>query len=145
MKQSEGLTGAITGIGCVLPRPVLTLCNLSRAAALGDVEEMMEKYAFRMTLKPGMAEEYRRRHDAIWPELVALLHEAGVRDYSIHLDPETNALFGVLWRTSDHRMNGLPQTEVMQEWWAYMADLMETQPNGNEPVAIPLPRMFHME
>ncbi|HBM59746.1 MAG TPA: L-rhamnose mutarotase, partial [Citreicella sp.] len=51
----------------------------------------MEKYAFRMTLRPGCAEDYRRRHDAIWPELAALLHEAGVRDYSIHLDPDTSA------------------------------------------------------
>lgn len=42
----------------------------------------MEKYAFRMTLNPGAEAEYRRRHDAIWPELVALLKEAGVEDYS---------------------------------------------------------------
>ena len=105
----------------------------------------MEKYAFKMKLKPGCVEEYKLRHDAIWPNLVDLLRTAGVRDYSIYLDEETLTLFGVLWRTSDHRMNGLPQTEVMQEWWAYMADLMETQPNDNEPVAIPLPRMFHME
>ena len=46
-----------------------------------------------------MEAEYRRRHDEIWPELVALLKEAGVSDYSIHLDRETNTLFGVLWRT----------------------------------------------
>ena len=106
---------------------------------------MTEKYAFRMFLNPGCVAEYKKRHDDIWPELSALLQAAGVSDYSIYLDEETLTLFGVLWRTSDHRMNGLPQTEVMQEWWAYMADLMETQPNGNEPVAIPLPRMFHME
>ncbi|GGO33938.1 L-rhamnose mutarotase [Gemmobacter aquaticus] len=103
----------------------------------------MEKYAFRMTLKPGMAEEYRRRHDAIWPELVALLHEAGVRDYSIHLDPETNALFGVLWRPEDHGMADLPTHPVMQKWWAHMADIMATHPD-NEPVAVPLVPMFHL-
>ena len=56
----------------------------------------MQKYAFKMQLNPGMADEYRRRHDAIWPELVALLKAAGISDYSIHLDPETGALFGVL-------------------------------------------------
>ena len=105
----------------------------------------MEKVAFKMKLKPGYVEEYRSRHDAIWPKLVDLLRVSGIRDYSIYLDEETLTLFGVLWRTSDHRMNGLPQTEVMQEWWAYMADLMETQPNDNEPVAIPLPHMYHME
>ncbi|MFT3847627.1 MAG: L-rhamnose mutarotase [Propionivibrio sp.] len=105
----------------------------------------MEKIAFKMKLKPGHVAEYRARHDAIWPKLVDLLRVSGVRDYSIYIDEETLTLFGVLWRTTDHRMDELPQTDVMQEWWAYMADLMETQPNGNEPVAIPLPRMFHME
>lgn len=103
----------------------------------------MEKYAFRMTLNPGRAEEYRRRHDAIWPELVALLKEAGVEDYSIHLDPETNALFGVLWRRDDHGMEALPAHPVMRKWWAHMADVMATHPD-NEPVAVPLVPMFHM-
>ncbi|TIQ98756.1 MAG: L-rhamnose mutarotase, partial [Mesorhizobium sp.] len=51
---------------------------------------MAEKYAFRMKLNPGMKAEYKRRHDDIWPSLVALLKQAGVSDYSIHLDDETN-------------------------------------------------------
>jgi L-rhamnose mutarotase len=104
----------------------------------------MEKYAFRMRLNPGMAEEYKRRHDAIWPELSALLKEAGVSDYSIHLDDETNLLFGVLWRRDDHSMADLPNHPVMQRWWAFMADIMETKPD-NEPVAVPLVTVFHME
>lgn len=103
----------------------------------------MQKYAFRMTLKPGMADEYRRRHDAIWPELTDLLKQAGISDYSIHLDPETNALFGVLWRADDHAMNDLPAHPVMRKWWAHMADLMETHAD-NEPAAIPLIPMFHL-
>ncbi|ANT62003.1 L-rhamnose mutarotase [Salipiger sp. CCB-MM3] len=103
----------------------------------------MEKYAFRMVLNPGCAEEYKRRHDAIWPELAALLKDAGVEDYSIHLDPETNHLFGVLWRREDHGMDALPQTEVMQRWWAHMADIMQTKPD-NEPLAVPLQPMFHL-
>ncbi len=47
---------------------------------------MAEKYAFKMQLNPGMKAEYKRRHDEIWPALVALLKQAGVSDYSIHLD-----------------------------------------------------------
>jgi L-rhamnose mutarotase len=103
----------------------------------------MEKYAFRMRLNPGMAEEYKARHDAIWPELVELLKDAGISDYSIHLDEETNLLFGVLWRTDDHSMADLPSHPVMQKWWAYMADIMETRAD-NEPVAVPLATVFHM-
>ena len=103
----------------------------------------MEKYAFKMRLNPGMEAEYRRRHDEIWPELVTLLQEAGIRDYSIHLDPETSILFGVLWRREDHGMAALPEQPVMKCWWAHMADIMETHAN-DEPVAVPLVPVFHM-
>ncbi|ESY61384.1 MULTISPECIES: L-rhamnose mutarotase [Mesorhizobium] len=105
---------------------------------------MPEKYAFKMKLRPGMKAEYQKRHDEIWPSLVALLKQAGVSDYSIHLDEETNILFGVLWRRDDHGMDDLPGHPVMQRWWADMADLMETKPD-NEPVAVPLETVFHME
>ncbi|TIV95538.1 MAG: L-rhamnose mutarotase [Mesorhizobium sp.] len=104
---------------------------------------MMEKYAFKMRLNPGMKAEYKRRHDEIWPALVALLKQAGVSDYSIHLDEETNILFGVLWRRDDHGMADLPKHSVMRRWWAHMADVMETRAD-NEPVAVPLETMFHM-
>jgi L-rhamnose mutarotase len=102
-----------------------------------------EKYAFKMKLLPGKEAEYKKRHDEIWPELSALLKEAGVSDYSIHLDPETNILFGVLWRKAGHTMADLPKQPVMKKWWAHMADIMETHPD-NEPVAKPLTNVFHM-
>lgn len=104
----------------------------------------MQKYAFRMRLKPGCRDEYRRRHDAIWPELVELLKQAGISDYSIHLDPETDALFAVLWRRDDHGMDELPRHPVMRRWWDHMADIMEVHPD-NEPVAVPLETLFHMD
>ena len=103
----------------------------------------MEKYAFKMRLNPGCRAEYIKRHDAIWPELVTLLKDAGVTDYSIHLDAATNTLFGVLWRKNEHGMDALPDHPVMQKWWANMADIMETHAD-NEPVATPLENVFHM-
>lgn len=103
----------------------------------------MEKYAFKMQLTPGCRDEYQRRHDEIWPELVTLLKDAGISDYSIHLDEETGILFGVLWRNDDHKMDSLPGHAIMQKWWAHMADIMETKPD-NEPVAVPLIPVFHM-
>jgi len=102
-----------------------------------------EKFAFTMKLNPGMEDEYRRRHDEIWPELVTLLKEAGVEDYSIHLDRDTGTLFGVLWRPKDHRMDDLPNHPVMKRWWAYMADIMATN-SDNSPVQKPLVGVFHM-
>jgi L-rhamnose mutarotase len=51
----------------------------------------MKRHAFKMKLKPGIAAEYKKRHDEIWPELRA----AGVSDYSIFFDEATNILFAV--------------------------------------------------
>jgi L-rhamnose mutarotase len=104
---------------------------------------MTERYAFKMFLNPGCAAEYRRRHDAIWPELVCLLTEAGVANYSIHLDQETSILFAYLERGEDHRMEALPDHPVMRRWWDHMTDIMRTHPDGS-PVAIPLTEMFHL-
>ena len=103
----------------------------------------MEKLAFRMQLHPGQAAEYRRRHDAIWPELAEALRDAGISDYSIHLDPKTGALFAVLWRCDDHRMDALPSLPVVQRWWSHMADIMATNPDGS-PVVMPLGTVFHL-
>lgn len=102
-----------------------------------------EKHAFKMKLFPGKQAEYKKRHDEIWPELVALLHEASVSDYSIHLDPETNILFGVLTRPKNHGMASLPENPVMKKWWAHMADIMESNPD-NSPVVKDLVPVFHL-
>jgi L-rhamnose mutarotase len=103
----------------------------------------MERIAFKMLLKPGKADEYRRRHDAIWPELVALLKEADISDYSIWLDAETNTLFATLIRSPGHRMDGLPTAPVMRRWWEHMGDIMATNPDGS-PVTRPLAPMFRL-
>lgn len=104
----------------------------------------MEQIAFRMFLHPGRAGEYRRRHDALWPELAALLHDSGIRDYSIFLDEATHVLYAVLRRTADHTMDALAAHPVMRRWWADMADLMRTHPDG-APVVEPLVPMFHLD
>jgi L-rhamnose mutarotase len=104
----------------------------------------MEKFAFKMTLNPGMEAEYRKRHDEIWPELVALLKDAGISDYSIHLDRETGTLFGVLWRADGHTMADLPNHPVMQRWWAHLADIMASN-DDNSPVVTELETVFHMD
>ena len=105
--------------------------------------EACETIAFKMRLKPGQEAEYRRRHDAIFPELVDLLHAAGISDYSIHFDPETNILFAVLRRRRDHGMADLPAHPVMRRWWAHMADIMDVHPS-TEPVVTPLETVFHL-
>lgn len=96
-----------------------------------------------MKLFPGFEQEYKKRHDEIWPELVALLKNAGISDYSIFLDEETNSLFGVLTINDRLLLDSLPQQALMQQWWAYMADIMETN-SDHSPVSAPLKELFYL-
>jgi L-rhamnose mutarotase len=104
----------------------------------------MKRIAFKMKLKPGFKEEYKKRHDAIWPELAALIKSTGVSDYSIFLDEETNILLAVQKQEGEQSSQDLGSNPLVQKWWAYMADIMETNPD-HSPVSIPLPEVFHMD
>ena len=107
-----------------------------------------EKIAFKMYLNEGAIAEYKRRHDLIpsdWPQLQSLLTRVGIRDYSIFFDQEQSVLFGCLWRAKNHKMDSLPDHEVMKKWWNYMSDLMRTKSGSTEPIAIDLQCVFHMK
>jgi L-rhamnose mutarotase len=103
----------------------------------------LEKIAFKMILKPGCKDRYVERHRALWPELQALLKAAGISDYTIFLDDETNTLFAVQQTTGAASSQDLRTHPVVQRWWAYMADLMETNPDLS-PVSVPLEKVFHL-
>lgn len=96
-----------------------------------------------MKLLKGFETEYKSRHDEIWPELKTLLKEAGVKDYSIFLDEETNDLFAYFTTDVDKKSDDLPSKEIMKKWWDYMKDIMETN-EDNSPVSIPLKEVFYL-
>ena len=104
----------------------------------------MPRLAFKMQLKPGVAAEYKKRHDEIWPELAVELKAAGVSDYSIFLDEETLTLFAVQKLGEKNSAAELPNSPVVRKWWNYMAPLMETHAD-NSPVAKPLKEVFHLD
>lgn len=103
----------------------------------------MTKIAFKMKLNPGAKAEYKKRHDEIWPELVALLKQSGLSDYSIFLDEETDTLFAVQQQDGQSSQD-LGGTAIVQKWWAYMADIMETNADQS-PVCKPLEQVFHLD
>ena len=104
---------------------------------------MAERIAFRMRVHPGKIAEYKQRHDVIWPELAQALRNAGVSDYSIWHDPETNFLFATLIREDDHSMADLPKTDANKRWWAFMDDIMDYNNDGT-PTAVDLVQVFHL-
>jgi L-rhamnose mutarotase len=104
----------------------------------------MQRLAFKMYLNAGQKEEYKKRHDEIWPELKQLLKEAGVSEYSIFLDEETNILFAFQKVSGEGSSQDLGQTEIVQKWWAFMKDIMKTNPD-NSPLMSELEEVFYLE
>ena len=104
----------------------------------------MQRLAFKMYLNEGQKEEYRKRHDALWPELQQMLKDAGVSEYSIFLDEETNTLFAFQKVNGEGGSQDLGQTEIVKKWWAFMSDIMRANPD-HSPVTLPLEELFYME
>jgi L-rhamnose mutarotase len=104
----------------------------------------MHRNAFKMYLNEGQKAAYIQRHNEIWPELKKLLKNSGVSEYSIFLDEETNTLFAFQKVSGEGGSQDLGQTEIVQKWWAFMSDMMKTNPDKS-PVSIPLEEVFYME
>jgi L-rhamnose mutarotase len=103
----------------------------------------MQRVAFKMKLLKGNEEEYKKRHDALWPELKSLLIKTGIKDYSIFLDEETNILFAYLIIDDVTKLNDLPNAPIMKKWWNYMKDIMETN-EDHSPVSVSLKEVFYL-
>lgn len=84
----------------------------------------MERYAWHARVKEGYINEYKKRHDNIWPEMKAVLKEAGICNYSIYLCG--NDLFGYyecqkgIKYAQDYQNN----SEVVKKWNVYMSDIL---------------------
>jgi L-rhamnose mutarotase len=104
----------------------------------------MKRFGFKMKLFPGFKEEYRKRHSEIWPELVSMLKNQGIGNYSIFFDEETNILFAYQEQSGESSSQDLGTEEIVKKWWKYMADIMETNPD-NSPVIVPLDQVFFLE
>ena len=103
----------------------------------------MIRKAFKMYLKAGCADEYEKRHNELWPEMKAMIHEYGGHNYSIFLDDETNILYGYIEIEDEKRWSESADTEVNRKWWDFMADIMETNPD-NSPVCVDLRPLFNL-
>ena len=85
----------------------------------------MEKYAWTAKIKKGKKAEYIKRHDEIWPELVKVLKEAGICNYTIWADG--NTLFGYYEceKGVDFAAKTQAESPVVDKWNEYMKDVME--------------------
>jgi L-rhamnose mutarotase len=104
----------------------------------------MQRLAFKMKLKKGQKEAYKKRHNELWPELKALLKANGISEYSIFFDDETSTLFAFQKVSGESGSQDLANNAIVKKWWNFMADIMEVNPD-NSPVSIPLEEVFYMK
>ena len=104
----------------------------------------MKRVAFKMYLKEGQKEEYIRRHNEIWPEVVDLLKKAGVGEYSIFLDEQTHTLFAVQTIRSEEGSQSFGHLAIIRKWWDHMADIMKINAD-NSPVSEELEEVFYLK
>ena len=104
----------------------------------------MQRIAFLMGLKPGTEQEYKRRHDEIWPEMLAALRKAGVHNYSIFRNGEQ--LFAYLEvEDFDAMTKYLAEDATNARWQVSMQPVVSVEADPDTNFASLLQEMFHMD
>ena len=105
----------------------------------------MERYAWRGRVKEGCIEEYRRRHAAIWPEMKAVLKEAGICNYTIFASG--NELFGYYEceKGVDYAVRYQNGSEVVQKWEEHMKDILFFENTGEGEAQPRLTEVFRLD
>jgi L-rhamnose mutarotase len=109
------------------------------------VDAPMKRVCFVLQVKPNRIEEYKRRHRAVWPEMLAALRETGWTNYSLFLRPD-GLLIGYLETEDFDRARAqIARLEVNKRWQSQMADFF-LQPDGLLPdqSIVSLEEIFHL-
>lgn len=104
----------------------------------------MIRKAFLMHVNPDAHAEYEKRHNPIWAELEETLRAHGAHNYSIFLHPAMHQLFACVEIESEECWKAVANTDVCRRWWAYMKDIMPSNPD-NSPQAEELQPVFHLD
>lgn len=102
----------------------------------------MEKYAWKGKIVPGMLEEYKQRHDQLWPELSEVLRQAGIVNYSIwnvgeELFGYYECEYGVEYAAKVQR-----ESPVVKKWDLYMNDILMIEKDPNTGAQAMLEQVF---
>ena len=101
----------------------------------------MARIAWVMKLKPGQEAAYKEKHDQIWPEMLALMRQQEIGNFSIFSDG--TKLFAYQERDSEPQP-GTPHSPVLLRWWKMMEPYMDYNPDGT-PWVQPLREVFHAD
>lgn len=104
----------------------------------------MQQLATVMYVKEGCCEEYKKRHDNIWPEMKEMLKNHGVSNYHIYLNEENGELFAILNFEDQSTYDEIANQKICREWWDYMSDIMCVN-SDNSPKSKELKEVFFLK
>ena len=88
----------------------------------------MERVCFLLRVRPDRLEEYKQRHEAVWPEMLDALRAAGWRNYSLFLAPDGLLVGYVEVESFEAAVASMDATQVNARWQAEMAPFFERGP-----------------
>jgi len=106
----------------------------------------MTRVCFLLKVRADKIDEYRRRHQQVWPEMLDALRATGWHNYSLFLRPD-GLLIGYLetpnFEQARARMRDHP---VNARWQAEMAPFFESLEHGAADASMaPLNEVFHLD
>lgn len=106
----------------------------------------MQRVCFLLKVRPAKIDEYRRRHAAVWPEMLEALRQTGWHNYSLFLRPD-GLLVGYLETPNfEHARAAMQQHPVNARWQAEMAPFFESlQDEAADSSMVPLAEVFHLD
>jgi L-rhamnose mutarotase len=107
---------------------------------------MSRRYCFLLRVRPERMDEYRRRHQQVWPEMLQALAETGWRNYSLFLGQD-GLLVGYV-EADDLRasLDAMARTDVNARWQAEMAPFFTgLEGGGPDEGLVLLDEVFHLD
>ena len=118
------------------------LCRTLRAR-----EEAIKRVGFLLKVKEDRLDEYKRHHEAVWPEMLEALSRHGWRNYSLFMR-EDGMLFGYFEADESFHasLDGMATEDANSRWQQFMEPYFEIPP-GSRPdqVMVELEEVFHLD
>jgi L-rhamnose mutarotase len=104
----------------------------------------MHRVATYMRVRPGVEEEYARRHAAVWPEVLAGISRYGIRNYSIYMHGRD--LYSYFEVEDLEAAVALAVADpVNQRWQEYMAPMMDQGSGMKDRSTVYLQEVFYLD
>lgn len=106
----------------------------------------MERVGFLLKVREEMVEEYKKRHQAVWPDMLDALRRNGWRNYSLFM-ADDGTLFGYFEADESFRasLDGMSKEAINTQWQTFMADYFESVRGMPDENMVQLEQVFYLE